>query len=280
MPWYVETRLVYYRTDLAKKAGINEAPKDWDGLKAMAKAMQDKAGAKWGMGFQPGGQGSWQSVMPFAWSAGAELTKDDGKAYNFNTAELKEALAYYQSYFTDGISDKQSAAQPTTETDFASGKVPMFISGPWMMTIIEKAGGGAAFKEKYDVAPIPAKKESSSFVGGADLAVFKSTKNRDTAWKLVQFLTDAKTQAKWYTMSTDLPALKAAWDDPALSSDEKLAKFGTQLETAKAPPSFPTWEEVASKLDSAIEQVCKKGLDPGKALEQAEADATSIGTGS
>ena len=26
VPWYVETRLVYYRTDLAKKAGITEAP--------------------------------------------------------------------------------------------------------------------------------------------------------------------------------------------------------------------------------------------------------------
>src|SRR4029079_904737 len=120
-----------------------------------------------------------------------------------------------------GISDKQSAAQPTTDADFASGKVPMFISGPWMMTIVEKAGGGAAFKQKYDVALIPAKKESSSFVGGADLAVFKATKNRDTAWKSVRFLPDAKTQAKCYTMSTDLPALKSAWEDPALKSDEK-----------------------------------------------------------
>ena len=61
IPWYVETRLVYYRTDLAKKAGITTPPTDWDGLKAMAKAMQDKAGAKWGIGLQAGGTGSWQS---------------------------------------------------------------------------------------------------------------------------------------------------------------------------------------------------------------------------
>ena len=58
IPWYVETRLVYYRTDLAKKAGFNEAPKDWEGLKSMAKAMQTKAGAKWGIGLQAGGTGS------------------------------------------------------------------------------------------------------------------------------------------------------------------------------------------------------------------------------
>src|SRR6476646_10085824 len=65
VPWYVETRLVYYRTDLAKKAGLTSPPTDWDGLRTMAKAMQTKAGAKYGMGFQAGGQGSWQSVMPF-----------------------------------------------------------------------------------------------------------------------------------------------------------------------------------------------------------------------
>src|SRR5215203_3056827 len=90
IPWYVETRLIYYRKDLAAKAGYAEPPKDWDGLKAMAKAMQEKAGAKWGIGFQAGGTGSWQSIMPFAWSNGANLTKDDGKAYNFDTPEMLE----------------------------------------------------------------------------------------------------------------------------------------------------------------------------------------------
>ena len=140
IPWYVETRLVYYRTDLAKKAGYATPPKDWAGLKAMAKAMQDKAGAKWGIGLQAGGTGSWQSVMPFAWSNGANLSKD-GKSYSFDTPEMQEAVKYYQSYFTDGIADKAAPATPTTEPDFVSGKVPMFISGPWEMSAVEKVGG-------------------------------------------------------------------------------------------------------------------------------------------
>jgi multiple sugar transport system substrate-binding protein len=44
----VETRGIYYRTDLAAKAGFPDGPKTWDDLTAMAKAMQAKAGAKWG----------------------------------------------------------------------------------------------------------------------------------------------------------------------------------------------------------------------------------------
>jgi multiple sugar transport system substrate-binding protein len=268
IPWYVETRLVFYRTDLAEKAGITEPPTDWDGLKAMAKAMQDEADAEWGIGLQAGGTGSWQSLMPFAWSGGAELTKDDGKAYNFDTPEMLKAVQYYQSYFTDGIANKAAPATPTTEPDFVSGKVPMFISGPWMMAAVEDLGG-AGFEDKYGVIQIPADQVSSSFVGGSNLVVFKNTQNRDTAWTFIQWLAEPATQVKWYESSTDLPSVKSAWEDPALAADEKLATFGKQLETAQAPPSFATWEEVITSLDT----------DPAAALKTVQQQADSIGTG-
>jgi ABC-type glycerol-3-phosphate transport system substrate-binding protein len=45
VPWYVETRVIYYRTDLAQKAGITAPPKTWDELTAMAKAKPD--GEQW-----------------------------------------------------------------------------------------------------------------------------------------------------------------------------------------------------------------------------------------
>lgn len=279
IPWYVETRVLFYRSDLAKKAGYDSAPTDQAGLKEMAKAMQTKAGAKWGIGLQAGGTGSWQTLMPFAWSDGADLTKDDGTAYNFDSPQIVDAAKYYQSFFTDGISDKAAPATPTTEPDFASGKVPMFISGPWMMSAVEKVGG-AGFKDKYNVAPIPAGSAgSSSFVGGSNLAVFKNTQNRDASWKFVQWLADPDVQAKWYGLSTDLPSVKSAWDAPDLKGDEKLAVFGTQLETAKAPPSFPTWEQVVTSFDTELEKVTKQGADPSTSMATVQQNAESIGTG-
>jgi multiple sugar transport system substrate-binding protein len=275
IPWYVDTRVLYYRTDLAKKAGYESAPTDWQGLKEMAKAMQTKAGARSGIGLGTGNG----DVMPFAFSEGADLSKDGGKAYNFDSPQMLKALQYYQSFFTDGIADKAAPANATTESDFAGGKVPMFVSGPWMMSTVEKVGG-VGFKDKYDVAPMPAGAAgSSSFVGGSDLVVFKNTKNRDTAWKFVQWLGDPKVQVKWYTISTDLPSVKSAWQDPSLTADKKLAVFGKQLETAKAPPSFATWEQVAKSFDTEIEKVAKTGADPAAALKTVQQQADSIGTG-
>ena len=51
VPWYVETRLIYYRTDLAEEGGFNQAPATWDELTQLAQAMVD-GGAEWGISLQ------------------------------------------------------------------------------------------------------------------------------------------------------------------------------------------------------------------------------------
>ena len=278
VPWYVETRLVYYRKDLAAKAGITTMPTDWAGLKAMAKAMQSKAGAKWGIDLQAGGQGSWQSIMPFAWSNGAEVATADQKKYTFDTPETTEAAKYYQSYFTDKIAAKQLPLNSRAPS-FVNGSVPMFISGPWEMGGLNDLGG-PGFKDKYGVMEMPKQKTATSFVGGSDLVVFKNSKNRDSAWKFVQWLSDPKTQVKFFALSTDLPSVKSAWTDPSLTADPKLAVFGKQLTDAKAPPATATWEQVAAAFDTEMEKVAKSGLDPAAALKTVQSKADSIGTGS
>ena len=278
VPWYVETRLVYYRKDLAAKAGITTPPTDWDGLKAMATALKTKAGTKWGINLQAGKTGSWQTIMPFGWSNGAKIASDDQKKFTFDTPQLAEAVKYYQSFFTDGLSPKE-LPDGQLEQDFVNGSIPMFISGPWEMAAVEKLGG-AGFKDKYGVMPMPKKVSATSFVGGSDFAVFKSSKNRDSAWKFVQWLSDPKTQAKWYKLSTDLPSVQSAWSDPSLSGDAKLAAFGEQLKDAQAPPAIATWEQVAATFDTEMEKVTKTGSDPAAALKSIQSKAESIGTGS
>jgi multiple sugar transport system substrate-binding protein len=278
VPWYVETRLVYYRKDLAAKAGITTPPTDWDGLKAMAKAMKEKAGAKYGINLQPGGTGSWQTVMPFAWSAGASITKDGDKQFTFDTPEMQAGLSYYQSFFTDKLAGTDLPPNQT-EAQFVNGQVPMFISGPWMAGSVAKLGGDA-IKPNIGVFQIPKNKTATSFVGGSNFVVFKNGKNKDSAWKLVKFLSDAKTQAEWFKLSADLPAVKSAWDDPSISGDPLLPVFGKQLDDAKAPPAIVNWEQVATAFDTEVEKMAKAGQSPADTAKAIQTKASSIGTGS
>ena len=160
----------------------------------------------------------------------------------------------------------------------------MFISGPWMMSLLEDLAaeeGDDAFADKYDVAPIPTANgaESASFIGGSNLAVFKNTKSRDAAWTLVEWLSQPEIQVKWYALTSDLPSVSSAWDDDSLKQDEKLAKFGVALETAKVPPTFPSFEQVIAAFDNEIEKVAKEGLAGAEALKAVQAQADSIGSG-
>ena len=47
VPWFVDTRVLYYRKDLAAQAGYPEFPKTWDGLTEMAKALKSQDGVKY-----------------------------------------------------------------------------------------------------------------------------------------------------------------------------------------------------------------------------------------
>jgi multiple sugar transport system substrate-binding protein len=44
VPWYADTRVLYYRKDMAAKAGL-QPPTTWDQLKSFAAALQRKGGA-------------------------------------------------------------------------------------------------------------------------------------------------------------------------------------------------------------------------------------------
>ncbi len=104
-------------------------------------------------------------------------------------------------------------------------------------------------------------------------------KNRDGAWKLVQWLSQPDVQTKWYETMSDLPAVKSAWDSGELADDQMLGVFGEQLNSGEAPPTTPTWEQVAAVIDSDIEQVVKGKKDVDAAASDMQKQAQSIGTG-
>lgn len=277
VPWYVETRLLYYRTDLADKAS-EQAPTNWAGLTSFAKGMKEKSGAKWGINLQAGGKGAWQTFMPFAWQAGASVTDQGGKQFTLDSPAMVKALEYYKTFFAQGLSTDALLRPGELEQGFVDGSFGAFFSGPWHMGLI-KEQGGPSFTGKWAVARMPKETAGTSFVGGGDLAVFKDAKNRDTAWKFVRFLTKPEVQVKWYEQVGDLPSVKSAWQDQKLSGDPMLKMFGDQLGDAKAPPAIATWEQVATVIDTEIEKVVKGVSSPADAAKSMQAQATSIGTG-
>jgi len=275
VPWYVETRLLYYRKDIAEKAGITAPPATWDDLKAAAKAMKEKGGAANGISL---GTKNWQEYAPFLWSNGGDITDGQGK-FTLNSPQAVEALTFYQSFFKEGLTPTSVPEGFDITPAFVAGTHPMFFSGPWHLSLIKEAGG-AGFEDKWAIAPIPKKATGTSFVGGANLVVYKNSQNKDLAWKFVDYLTKPETQVAWYQEVTVLPAVQAGWDDPALKEDPNLAMFGEQLKDTKAPPAIPTWSEIASAMNDSLEKMTAGSLEPQAAADEMQQKAERIGMGS
>lgn len=276
VPWYVDTRVLYYRTDLAEAAGV-EPPTTWDEYKAFAKALQG-AGAQWGVSIPPGGFDSWQYVAPLAWQAGGDILTADGAGFDFDTDAWKDAFSFYQSFFTEGIAQPTRLETGEIEQEFIDGNVGAFFSGPFHVSLLQEQGG-AEFADKFAVAMVPGEESRTSFTGGGNLAVFDNSDNRDAAWKFVRWLSQPETQIDWYGISTDLPSVQAAFDDPTFAEDPYLSVFAEQLTDSKAPPAIATWAQVSSVIDQELEKATRGDTSADDAVATIQQQADSIGTG-
>lgn len=278
VPWYVDTRALFYRTDMARKAGWNEPPKSWEELQQFARDLQARGGAEHGIYLQPGQTGSWQQALPFAWSNGARMF--DGEQYTIDSPEAAEGLQYYKSFFEKELSPTRMLEPGALEQGFVDGTFGSFINGPWYTGLIEDIGG-KQIADKYAVATLPAPDGGmgKSFIGGGNMSVFRSADNKDAAWKFIAWLAQPPVQQDWYQTVGGLPSVESAWDSGELAQDPRLSVFGEQLTQTVAPPSVPTWEQVAAVLDSDIEKAVRGAVPVDEALSHSQQRAQSIGTG-
>ncbi|WP_328912572.1 MULTISPECIES: extracellular solute-binding protein [unclassified Streptomyces] len=279
VPWAVDTRVLFYRTDLAEKAGFDGPPKTWDDLKKLARGTQTAGGAKWGIRMATTPDQDLQNSFAFPWSNGAQIISADGSKWTFDTPETIAAYRYYQSFYTEGIADrKPSSGAGAAESAFVNGQLGVLVAGAGESELLDQAGG-PQFKDMYALAPFPKQKSATSFAGGSDLVVFKRTRNSAAAWKLVQWLSRPDVQARWYRIDGALPAVRSAWQQPELADDKRLSVFGEQLKDTNAPPANATWLQISDVVGQQLEQMVKNGKDPAKAMKDAQSAADEIGTG-
>lgn len=279
VPWYVDTRVLYYRTDLAAEAGWDHAPATWDELFEMASDLQQVDGVDYGIRLPATGTDAFLNNMWLAWSNGASLTDADETEWTIDTPEMAGAFEYLTSFFDAGVANVDVDTSPgASVADFVSGSIPMFVDGPSVGAQIDELGGDGT-ADTWATAVLPTEVTATSFIGGSNLAVFKDSANPDAAWKLVQWLSEPDVQAAWYETTTDLPSQQAAWDDSRLTADPKLAAFGEQLTDAKAPPVVATWAQVNSAGETVVEQIARGAVSIEDGLAELQKQADAIGMG-
>ncbi len=279
VPMDAYATLFQYRKDLAEKAGL-AAPKTWDEMKAFTKAMQ-KQGATWGFAMDVGYDiYNAQGLNEYAHQNGGGFLSADGSKWTLNSPENIEALEFWGSFFTEGLASPDGPKFLDTVPWFTSGEIASKDMGPWFEQWLVDANGRKWVDDKLATAVMPAGKAGSfSALGAGSLAVLKDGKNHDAAWKLVRYMAKPETQIAWYKTFGSLPAVKAAWNDPAIAGNPLLNAEREALQTAVDIPQVPTWNQVGTYLGQQMELVARGKASAKQVLDDAQNFAESAGLG-
>ena len=130
MPWYVDTRLLFYRSDLLAEAGFPAPPATWGAWVEMLAAIKTRVGpTRYGV-LLP--LNEYQPLLAFAVEQDAPLLRDDDSRGNFRSDAFKRALKFYRDMFDLGFAPATAANQIANVWDeFARGYFTFYISGPW-----------------------------------------------------------------------------------------------------------------------------------------------------
>ncbi|MES2860220.1 MAG: extracellular solute-binding protein [Pseudomonadota bacterium] len=255
-PWYVDTRLLFIRTDLLNRAGFAAMPTDWVEWKRAMHAVKRVAGDGNYAILLPVNE--FEQLLTFGLQGDEALLRDQDTRGNFSSASFQAALGFYKSLFDEGLAPLASSTQISNVwNEFAKGYFSFYFSGPWTIGDM-KTRLPAAIQPHWTTVGVPGPTgPGASAPGGSSLAVFRSSPHQEAAWKLVRYLSDPVVQAEFNVISGDLPARRSAWAAPKVASDPYVAAFNGQLARAKAVPKVPEWERIVTEMQIVAERMVR-----------------------
>lgn len=277
VPWYVDTRVIFYRRDLLAAAGFAQPPATWaEWRRAMERVRAASGNTRYGI-LLPTDE--WAQPVILGMERGSTLLKEGGGRGAFSEPSFRTAADFYVSLFRDRLAPVLSWSEiGNVYQEFARGTFAMWITGPWNIGEFRRKMP-PELRDSWATAPIPAPeagKPGVSLAGGSSLVLFRSSKRKDDAWKLVRYLSEPAQQALFYRLVGDLPARRTAWKDPALVGDPAVAAFRTQLERVVPTPKVPEWEQIATRLFEHLEPAIRGRVSVRQALASLDADVDAI----
>ncbi|MFF4352918.1 ABC transporter substrate-binding protein [Streptomyces sp. NPDC001530] len=262
--------MLYYRTDLLKKAGITEPPTTWAQMKSDCAKVEKLPEAK-GMSCYAGQfqkyEGLTVNFSEAVNSAGGVVTDANGKP-DVDTPEAKKSLDFLVGSVKDGTIPKEAITYQEEDgrQAFQSGKLIFLRNWPYVYSL----AGKSEIAGKYAVAPLPGLSgPGSSSLGGHNLALSSFAKNKATALDFMKFFSNEENTATFLKDASLAPPYASLYDDKALIKQYPyLPVLKESILRAVPRPRVVQYGDVTS----AIQQEAYAALTGSKSSAQALKD--------
>ncbi len=293
VPWYVDTRVLFYRSDLLDEVGYHEAPRTWSAWYDAMRRLRAHNGHRHYAVQLPVNE--WAQPVILAMAVGAPLLRDHDQYGDFRDPRFAAAFDFYVRLFHDSL----AATVSNRETEnlynsFAIGDFAMFISGPWDVGECLRRLP-ASVQGHWMTAPMPAPDPvpgipataitagihdtaapGTSLAGGSSLVVFRGSPHAREAWSLIEYLSAPAQEAAFYHLAEDLPPRRSAWQDAAITDSRYMAAFARQLTHVEPTPKIAEWDQITNVITDNGEAAARGVVSTEQALTALNTDVDRL----
>jgi N,N'-diacetylchitobiose transport system substrate-binding protein len=266
VPYYAGSRLVTYRTDLFKKAGVKKAPGSLKKFEADLASVKSKNHSKGFSPFYMAGT-DWYSALSFVYDYGGSIAKLSHGKWHGTLASKKSiaGLKAYRTFFRSTApksASKLNEANPAPYTVFSQNRTSAIFGPGWFSCCT-----GKKYTKVTGQFVMPSHKAGQSmpgFLGGSDLAVPGQSNSQ----------AEARAWIAAFTNTANEKALQAVGNIPNATNllngtvNDRAAKASWFVPTAKH------WVDVENGniLRTMLGQILTGQLSVKKAAQTASAN--------
>ena len=263
VPYRADIGILFYRTDLLGQYGYGEPPATWDELETMSVRIQAGERAKgrkefWGFVWQ-GAAAEALTCNALEWQAaegGGQIIEND-KTISVNNPHAIRAWQRAARWVGSISPPSVVGYQEWDALNVWVGGDAAFMRG-WPTAYVDSQAAGSSIRNKFDIALLPGGAAGRvGALGGAGLAVSRSSSHPREALELVRYLSGRDVQAKRSRVLSAPPTLTALYDVPEVL--EPNPRFGLLSQAFRtgfvSRPSAVTGKKYGDVTDAYIRVV-------------------------
>jgi multiple sugar transport system substrate-binding protein len=280
LPWILDTKYLYYNTDILKRAGIKAPPKTYQELMTQSETIKKKGLVKHPL------VSSWSQAealvadytMYLAAFGGSFLNKDDQPA--FQTGGGLKALEWMVDSLKRGVSNPNSKEylEEDVRRVFSSGQAAFALNWTYMYNLTQDKKESKVVG-KVGIVPAPGAvggAKVSAVNGSMGLGITSGSQHPDEAWKFISAITSQRVQNKYAKLS--LPIWKSSYSDPAVTKGQEavVRAANTSIGAMFPRPTVARYSEFSTILQKALQEALLGKKTAKAALEDAAKQASAL----
>lgn len=285
VPLYVDGTQFFYRKDLLEKYGL-DAPSTWEDVIAASTTILEGENDPNLVGFVSMWakiEGLFMNWLSFTYANGNSFFDENGKP-QVNTAEAIHAtqtmvdMIYKHKIAPESI---LSMRPDDARTLFQQGRAIFMMVQDFVYAPLSAPDSPVNGKFDFTRNPYFAAHEGApaTAMGGYLIAVNANTEHPEAARKLVRYLVSYDSQLFAAVEASKSPGRMDVYDDPAMTDNKILQKFGQAYAAGVVRPSAQTgsrYPKVSDAMQIAITAALHRSKTVKEALSEAQARVEAI----